>query len=331
MRYIGFGPGQDEKFYAKHAAIRTRLPAADLKAERLTCIFLVAPKATSATASTSSIASSQRLAEDTSRAGRAGSDDSHNTLETKSNLPAEVIEEYELKQTALGKAIAKPPKAPREPFTRELTTHQSEEVKELRIADAAELLDVIGIDASGRTARQFRPAAELKVFSARPISAGAFVGLRDRLARDAMAADPARVETDAVTAISSLRGGVRPVDTFSVMDDAMLNAIVGGGALSLANNGTAMKIVPPLDLFLKAKYTEDGNLLPGKELEVKAHMVALVADLENPAEPIFRCDDAAFAYPDNDRAAYRSAMKCALITRGAPAVSHEFLAWAHRS
>ena len=99
-----------------------------------------------------------------------GWDDSHNTLETKSNLPAEVIEEYELKQTALGKAIAKPPKAPREPFTRELTTHQSEEVKELRIADAAELLDVIGIDASGRMARQFRPAAELKVFSARPAS-----------------------------------------------------------------------------------------------------------------------------------------------------------------
>ena len=39
MRYIGFGPGQDEKFYAKHAAIRTRLPAADLKAEQLLHIF----------------------------------------------------------------------------------------------------------------------------------------------------------------------------------------------------------------------------------------------------------------------------------------------------
>ena len=87
--------------------------------------------------------------------------------------------------------------------------------------------------------------------------------------------------------------------------------------------------MPPLDLFLKAKYDEHGNLLPGKELEVKAHMVALVADHDNPTEPIFRCDDAAFAYPDDDRAAYRSAMKHALITRGAPAVSHEFLAWAH--
>ena len=33
VRYIGFGPGQDEAFYAKQAAIRTRLPAAELKVE----------------------------------------------------------------------------------------------------------------------------------------------------------------------------------------------------------------------------------------------------------------------------------------------------------
>ena len=62
----------------------------------------------------------------------------------------------------------------------------------------------------------------------KPYTAVEFNGLRENLARRALAQQPGRRVEDAVTKVQSLRGGQRPVDTFSVMCDGVLNDVTGG-------------------------------------------------------------------------------------------------------
>ena len=173
------------------------------------------------------------------------------------------------------------------------------------------------------------PLAETTIYSARPVSAGAFGALRERLARAALAAAPDRVIANAVTEISSLRRGLRPVDTFSLMDDDVVNSQLGPGIFSIHNTtGAAVKLVAPIDFFLKAKRDEaTGELLKVKELLVKAHFVSLVPDLETPGHFNFRTDDAAFQYPPADVAAYKRAMAAKLLA--SPMADAAFHAWAN--
>ena len=142
---------------------------------------------------------------------------------------------------------------------------------------------------------------------------------------------PGRDVDLAVTQIASLRRGQRPVDEFSVMCDAIVNEILGERALFTHSNGTAVKMVPPLDFYLRARRDEAGQLKQVMELVAKAHVVALVRDHGAPGHPIFRTDSNAFEYKPSDEEAYQRAMASALVARAAAGgvVSAEFKAWAH--
>lgn len=212
------------------------------------------------------------------------------------------------------------------PFAELLTVEQTEEQLEWRIADSGELVADMAAAAGEKVGKQKVPLAEGKIYYAKPVSAGAFSALRARLAR--AVPDGAQVEK-LVTPITVHRRGKRPVDTFAVVDDEIINDAFGARVFTFhtETNGTAVKLVGPLEFFLTAKRDEAGELRPVKELTVKAHFASLVPDHFNPGQPIFRLDDAAFAYPLHDRKAYKRAMKARLLaTPGAPA---EFVAWAH--
>ena len=197
--------------------------------------------------------------------------------------------------------------------------------------DVAELLAALRAEAGRKLASQKTCVAELKVYTCRPVSAGAFVALREQLARRALAAQPHRVVTEAVEPIVALRRGRRPVDFFSVNCDDLVNGIMGDAVLIIqaTTNRAAVKLVPPFDLFLRARRGPDGEIEPVKELVVKAHAVALVPNHANPNDPVFRYDDASFDYPVNDVAAYKKAMAARLLQVGpAGGVVPAFAAWA---
>ena len=105
-------------------------------------------------------------------------------------------------------------------------------------------------------ARQKKPKAELQSFKVKPTGspAGLFNALRERLVSRAKATEPGRDVNDAVTPISALRGGDRPVDYFSVSDDGLVNEIIGEGVLNIHSaTGSAVKMVAPLEFSLHAK------------------------------------------------------------------------------
>ena len=99
-----------------------------------------------------------------------------------------------------------------------------------------------------RTARQKTAAAEVRFLNIKPYTAVEFNGLRENLASRALAQQPRRRVEDAVTKVQSLRGGQRPVDTFSVMCDDVLNNVLGARGFVQQPNGTGVKMVPPLAL-----------------------------------------------------------------------------------
>jgi len=209
--------------------------------------------------------------------------------------------------------------------------HESDEVAEQRVRDAAEILDDFAVVAGIRLKRSPTCASEVKLYTVKPFNCGTFNGLREFFMRaykrlPTHEADPTRDGDLAVTPISSHRRGKHPVDTFSVMDDELVNHILGDAACIKQFNNTCVKLVPPFDFFLHGKLNESGDLISSKELVVKGHVCALVEDHEPPCLPIFRLDDEAFEYPSTDRAAYKLAMARQLLSR--PSTSAEFRAWA---
>ena len=199
--------------------------------------------------------------------------------------------------------------------------------------NAAGLLAAIADDAASKIKNVKEPLAEVRITALRATSAAAFKGLRQRLAVDALQAKPKGDITKLVTPIVADKRGKYPVDSFSVMDNDMLNSIFSGGSFHWHQhtNGAAIKIVPPLDVSLRGKRDEAGNILEVKVLEAKVHFVALQENHETPMEPIFVTDDAGFAYPPDDRDAYKRAMAGAL--KGAAATMQGlpagFVAWAN--
>ena len=141
---------------------------------------------------------------------------------------------------------------------------------------------------------------------------------------------PERDLDAAVTPIASMRRGQRPIDYFSVMCDAIVHDIFGEAELVVQYNGTAVKLVPPLHFFLRARRDDQtGEVRRVMELIVKAHFAALVIDHGAPGSPIFRTDDVGFLYPMGDREAYKRAMSRALLARAARGeqVTAEFVTW----
>ena len=104
----------------------------------------------------------------------------------------------------------------------------------------------------------------------------------------------------------------RPVDTFSIMNDAILNRVLGV-VLTFTRTGTAIKIVPPLDCYLTGEVDQaTGTIKPVKKLVVKAHVVALVANHADLNAPRFRVDTDAFAYTQADLNAYGKSLARAI-------------------
>eukprot|EP00966_Prymnesium_polylepis_P265106 6124937-Prymnesium_polylepis.1 len=132
----------------------------------------------------------------------------------------------------------------------------------------------------------------------------------------------------AITEISALRGGKAPVDTFSIMNDELADLILGDGVFKVhaETNGAAVKMVPPLDFFLRAKRDPTSSELKVvKEMAVKGHVAALVPNHADPGAPMFRVDVTSFAYPEANIAAYKTGTANKLVaTPGAPA---ELRAW----
>lgn len=199
------------------------------------------------------------------------------------------------------------------------------QVREFRIAELTDQLADIATDAAARLKRIKTCADELKVYTMKPMTAGAFTALRERFARLAAAA---QLGDNAVTPVLSLRRGVRPVDIFSVMHDALVDNLVGASVLqAVPMNGAVVKLVAPFDFLLRARRGDDGELTPVKELVVKAHVVALVPDHANPQAPLFRVDLAAYAYSQEDQQAYACSLANAIQQQPAN-MPPAFLAWA---
>ena len=205
-------------------------------------------------------------------------------------------------------------------------------------------------------ARQKQPKAELQIFKVKPtgLPAGLFNALREWLASRAKATEPGRDVNDAVTPISALRGGERPVDYFSVSDDGLVNEIIGEGVLNIHSaTGSAVKMVAPLEFSLHAKrdmvtgtlgqvrltpsHPTTPNTTPRQtppppaqvmSLVVKVHVVALVPDHSHQGFPKFRRDDTTFEYPEADIAAYKVSMARGLMAMPAGSVPHELRGWA---
>ena len=181
-----------------------------------------------------------------------------------------------------------------------------------------------------KVGRQKVPVAEVRIYVAKPIGAGAFNGIRERLVRSALVAQPGRVVEDAVTAITCLkRTHNRCVDTFSLMCDDILNEFMGTGVFAIhsTSSGAAVKLIPPLDFELRARRGDAGDVLLVKELVVKAHFACLVPDHSNLNSPIFRLDITRFDYPLNWTSAYRRAMAAQILAAPQPPLLNNHI-WA---
>ena len=74
------------------------------------------------------------------------------------------------------------------------------------------------------------------------------------------------------------------------------------------NSNAAVKMITPLEFFIRGRRDEDGTLLPVKELWVKAHFATLLEALEEPTGLRFKVASDQYAYPDTDVQEYKKSM-----------------------
>ena len=348
VHYRGWKASLDEWFCARDEGLRVPIPDKDLLEERASLIY----QGNTSTRNADGTWEAERIIKIRQRRKGPlealvrwvsfGSD--ADTWEKYEGLPTALVEEFEeeraAKQAALdeereakaaARAKRKQPKPKPPPYSTTLASAESAEIQAQRVADAAELEGALAPEARVRVSRQKGPSSEVRLFAAKPFGAGPFHGLRERCYRIARNANEDRDLDQAVTPVSAHRRGQRPVDTFSVMDDEVVNALVGAGVMHIhaATTGAAVKLVPPLDFFLRARLDEAGAPCAAKELTVKGHFAALVPNHGDPGRPIFRLDDEGFKYPDTDRHAYKQAVAKRLLDVSADEhVPAEFVAWA---
>ena len=336
--FIGYGLSEDRNYAARDAGIRVRLPPPEIKAER-------AKRKRDLEESHDWGDTTGRRDDGTWEIEKiVGKRTRKCTTEYKvrwlgwaaahdewhSGLEPEIIEEYEEAIEIEAEERRHPPREPPRPFSIDECAHESKELSEQRIEDVSAYLEDIAATGGAFAARVTGPRSELKTYTAKPMISANFVALREHVRRIAMAADPERDGDLAVTPIESDKRGRWPKDLFSIMDDDTVDTIFGESVLTIFEQASsAVKIVAPLDVFLRGKRDANGQLLKAKELVLKAHYVKIVSDHEHPGLPIFRCATD-FGYPMADREAYKRGMAKALLSaaqRGV-VVSQEFQTWA---
>ena len=143
----------------------------------------------------------------------------HDSLVSRKELTRAIVEEFEEREEIVA---ARKKRKTRPPFTSALTVHESSEIKEWRILDTGELIADVANEASAKVQKTKTALSEVRFFTSKPVSAGTFTALQAVFVR-------ASTGANAVTGITSLRGGLRPVDTFAVMDDDILDTYFGNG------------------------------------------------------------------------------------------------------
>ena len=140
--------------------------------------------------------------------------------EPAKNVARDVIADFkdELAERERDEAkVAKQPRRePAPPFSVSEANAESADVKAVRVADAAVLLEDISSDVGELTSRQQKPKAEMKIYHTKPISSAFYVGLHTYLGNRAKELEPDEKLEDMVSAITVHRRGVRPIDTFLV-------------------------------------------------------------------------------------------------------------------
>ena len=215
--------------------------------------------------------------------------------------------------TSRVRSAPQPPPYPPAAFARQ--------VFEQRVKDAAELLEDLSNEAGSKTSRQKHALANGKIYTTRPVAAGAFLALREHVVRIARELEAGDDDDAAVTPVTSLKRGARPADQFTILDDSVVNEIMGPRVAHHHHetSGTVTKLVAPVTFSLKGKRDHNGQLLLTKELTARAHFVALVRNHGDPAHPIFRTDDDAFTYSNDTVRAYMQSMaNIVLATQGLP-------------
>jgi hypothetical protein len=246
------------------------------------------------------------------------------------NLTTEIIEEFEEEQELAEWAKHNPPTAP---FVIEIAEAEEASIRALRLFDAIEMLAHIKHEFGDKLKNQTVPAAEKKFFVQKPVSAQIFYAIHAKFRASAQQAQPARPVETAVEKIATKRGGKRPVNAFGVLDDVLINELLGPEVYRVQHekNGAAIKVVPPLEFFMRGWCDDETDeLLPVKELTIKAHIAALVPNHEHPDNPTFRLDHNAYNYPPSDVHTARRAMAEALLndSHAGGDVPAEFVAWA---
>eukprot|EP00966_Prymnesium_polylepis_P050441 1167793-Prymnesium_polylepis.1 len=147
-----------------------------------------------------------------------GWEEEDDSWEPAKSVDAGLIADFEEQRDAERKAAAEaaaPAGPAKVPFSVELAAQEEPAIQQMRITDTNELIADIGSEAAARVGRAKQPMAELKIYFAKPVGAGAFVALRNVLMQAALEADPTRDPETVVTKITVQRRGARPTDTFT--------------------------------------------------------------------------------------------------------------------
>ena len=332
VHFVGFSARYDTWYAPKDHALRVRLAPADLKLEQDKFIYKNETKGRLANGCwliDRLIAKRTLRGQVEYRVRWLDWDAAYDTWESK--LDRAIIQEYEDELEESHDEDEKQ-RVSKKPFSIDECQHESEAIAEQRIQDVEKYIEDLMNECLKVAPRIKEAIAEFKIYSTKPITSAEFVALHKHFVRKAAAMGEEGREVDiAVTPIEPERCGLRPVDIFAIMDDAIVNNLLGDKILTIhEKSGAAVKLVAPFDFMLRARRNEQGDLALVKELVVKIHAAALVPDLGNPGHPIFKVDDKAFAYPEGDRVAYKKSMSASLLSAAARGVvvSPELLAWA---
>ena len=211
VHYTRFGPSHTEKFTVAKQGLRERglLSTVELKEEADLATYdgIITGRNPDGTWDIERVLALKKIKSTwyalVRWAGWGAEDD---TWEPKVEIPAAFLEEFQDTEAA----CKKPQKQPRQLFTAELTAHESTELFEFRVADCYLWLAAMRTDGCAKAGRQQTAASEVRIYSTKPFSPGAFKALREHFVRAATAADPKCNVGAAVTPISSHRGGVPP-------------------------------------------------------------------------------------------------------------------------
>lgn len=141
-----------------------------------------------------------------------------------------------------------------------------------------------------------------------------------------------------VLPIKAVKGGERPIDSFTVYSDVVLDRIVERAPVELRTPGdvpltlnyyegntAAVKLIAPVTFYCRGHRRADGSPWGGTDAIAKAHVMTLLQDHGAQGSVRFRLDDETFTYKADDRDVYKRAMAGALATKTAIMWPTEYL------